>query len=51
VSIGPGGEVRFEVIGFSRPASRLARWAGPLTGCVQHGFTSRYLRSARHLRH
>jgi uncharacterized protein (UPF0548 family) len=37
--------VTFSVVAFSRPATRLAKIAGPLGTAVQHRITARYLRS------
>jgi uncharacterized protein (UPF0548 family) len=37
--------VTFSVIAFSRPATRLAKIAGPLGTAAQHRITARYLRS------
>lgn len=37
--------VSFTVVAFSRPATRLAKIAGPLGAVVQHRITARYLRS------
>lgn len=39
------GRVRFTVSAFSRPATRLARLGGPVTGIVQRAMTGRYLRA------
>jgi uncharacterized protein (UPF0548 family) len=39
------GNVTIAISAFSRPASRLSRWGGPLTRKVQHVMTSRYLRA------
>lgn len=37
------GSLRFTVSAFSRPATRLARFGGPVTGVVQRAMTRRYL--------
>ncbi|HWJ11630.1 MAG TPA: DUF1990 domain-containing protein [Nocardioides sp.] len=39
------GSLRFTVSAFSRPATRLARLGGPVTGMVQRAMTDRYLRA------
>lgn len=39
------GGLRFTVSAFSRPATRLARLGGPVTGAVQRAMTGRYLRA------
>lgn len=39
------GSLRFTVSAFSRPATRLARAGGPVTGLVQRWMTRRYLRA------
>jgi uncharacterized protein (UPF0548 family) len=40
-----GGAVSVVITAFSRPATRLARAAGPLGRAVQHQITGRYLRA------
>lgn len=49
VRLRPGGEVRFEVRAFSRPATVLARAGGPVTRAVQGYFTDRYVRALRRI--
>ncbi len=39
------GEVEFTITAFSRPASVLARWGGPVGGAVQRWVAHRYLRA------
>ncbi|SDI36064.1 protein of unknown function [Actinokineospora alba] len=39
------GAITFTVTAFSRPASLLAKLAGPLGGLVQNAMTARYLRA------
>lgn len=41
------GTITFTVTAFSRPASFLAKVAGPLGGLVQNAMTTRYLRAFR----
>ena len=41
----PDGSVTLEITAFSRPATRLARAAGPLGRAVQRWVTGRYLRA------
>lgn len=43
------GDVLFEIVAFSRPATVLARTGGPLTRSVQRLITDRYVRALRHL--
>lgn len=42
--------VSFTITAFSRPATPLARAAGPVGVAVQHWITARYLRALRHAR-
>jgi uncharacterized protein (UPF0548 family) len=44
VELGEDGQVRVHITAFSRPASTLARAAGPVSHRVQDWVTSRYLR-------
>ena len=41
----PDGTIRFTVTAFSRPASALARIAGPISRAAQRAVTDRYLRA------
>lgn len=41
----PDGRILFTITAFSRPATRLARFAGPVGRAVQTAMTLRYLRS------
>ena len=45
VELQEGDEVTFTITAFSRPASRLARAAGPVGRRIQGWATNRYLRS------
>ncbi|HEY6279954.1 MAG TPA: DUF1990 domain-containing protein [Streptosporangiaceae bacterium] len=49
VELGPGGDVTFTIRAFSRPATALARSAGPAGRLVQDYFTRRYLRALQRL--
>lgn len=49
VRIAPGGEVRFQIRAFSRPASLLVRLGGPVATLVQRYATGRYLKAMRQL--
>ncbi len=44
---GPGGEIRFEIVSFSRPADLLARLGGPVATLTQKWVTGRYLEGVR----
>jgi uncharacterized protein (UPF0548 family) len=45
VEFGEDDAVSFAITAFSRPASLLARMAGPIGGLAQRGMTNRYLRT------
>ncbi|WP_191243343.1 DUF1990 family protein [Amycolatopsis deserti] len=47
VELGPDETVTFTITAFSRPASLLARLAGPVGRAVQYWMTGRYLRALR----
>jgi uncharacterized protein (UPF0548 family) len=49
VTIADNEQVRFTIRAFSRPASRLARYGGPLTRMVQQHVTDRYVRALRRI--
>ncbi len=44
---GPGGEIRFEIVSFSRPADLLARLGSPVALVTQKWVTRRYLQGVR----
>ncbi|WP_426594154.1 DUF1990 family protein [Cellulomonas sp. McL0617] len=46
VALREDGTVEFELVAFSRPASRLARIGGPVTAAIQRRTTVRYLHAA-----
>jgi uncharacterized protein (UPF0548 family) len=49
ITMASTGEVRFRVRAFSRPASLLARWGGPLTRTIQEYATDRYVKAMRRI--
>ncbi len=49
VELAAGGDVRFRIRAFSRPASLPARMGGPVTRLAQTWVTDRYVAAARRL--